>query len=205
MRDFLHAPLHLAWPRTRPCDAKRITLPSILFKHLLFSSTFTMASQSERQSASSYTSQSRPNGLTSPASTAVRAEHGTTSNHNSTSPMSAPLQVYLLSDEPSERRVRAGVPASYQRTRGVQTEPDREENANHDAKALEEWMAEVTAHPERAMWYKDFDRVPPSTTQLYGALPSNEVAAHNAQPRSATSRHSKLPMAFCFCCTSEPT
>jgi hypothetical protein len=115
------------------------------------------------------------------------------------------MQVYLLSDEPADRRVKSGAPGRPDNTPNPQPEPDHEVEINDGTKALEEWMVEVTAHPERAMWLKDIDRVLPSTAQLYEALPSDEGGGRrNSRPRTVTSQDSMQPVLFCFCCTPDP-
>jgi hypothetical protein len=189
-------------------------------KSLLLSSKFTMAALSGKQNPPSHTSGTSPYTPTPRPSTAMRADHANTSkrpekpttasiptkSHNYAKvPKSAPLEVYLRSDEPAARRVKAGFTSHHPQTPSPQAKPARKADIGGDTRGLEAWMAEVTTHPERAMWFRDLDRVPPSTAQLYGALLSDGGTARSGQLRRANSHDSMQPMPFCSCCPPDPT
>ena len=85
-----------------------------------------------------------------------------------------------------------------------QVKPEHEGATDEGTRALEEWMAEVTAHPERAIWSRDIERVLPSTTELYEMLPSDEgVPSSVSRPRGIAPPDSIQPMLFCSCCTPD--
>jgi hypothetical protein len=173
-----------------------------------------MASRSGEQNHPSHASESRANAPTPRPSTAMQADHVNTSRRTqkptttsipakpkdiSNAPESAPMQLYLRSDEPAARRVKAAVSGRQHQTLRPQAEARYEVVIDDGTNALEEWMAEVTAHPERAIWFRDFDRLLPSTAQLYVAQLSDEgSAARGDQP--ADSQDSMQPMLFCSCC-----
>lgn len=119
---------------------------------------------------------------------------------------SAPIQVYLCSDEPVDRRLVSGFACQPQHQLLIpQVKPEHEGATDEGTRALEKWMAEVTAHPERAMWSRDIERVLPSTTELYEMLPSDEgVPSSVSRPRSIAPPDSIQPMLFCTPDTPAP-
>ena len=125
-------------------------------------------------------------------------------NHASKAPASAALQSYLRSDEPAERRVKDGVRKSQRQNSSPAAELRDEPNTDHGAMALEEWMAQVTAHPEQAIWFRDIDKILPPVTALRGLLPQDEGGLPSTyHPYNTESPDSMQPMFFCPCCTPD--
>jgi len=111
------------------------------------------------------------------------------------------------SDEPADKRVQGGVHHPHNQIPHPQAGPRDEADIDRGTRELEEWMADVTAHPERAIWFRDIDRMLPPTTQLFETLPSDEEGggggASNSQPRGSVIQDSTRPMLFCSCCPTD--
>jgi hypothetical protein len=75
---------------------RTLTFLSILFKSLLFSSPFTMDSQSGNQNAPPYASQNRPYVPTPCPSIAMRADHAIPSNRSVPDPTTSPMRQRVL-------------------------------------------------------------------------------------------------------------
>jgi hypothetical protein len=190
------------------------------FIDFLLSSTVIMAPQSNQQNTPFHNAQRSLHPLSASPSPATQTEHADTAKrpekpsttlipsaagHTSGASHSAPMRVYLCSDEPVDRRLMPGFACRPQHQLLVpQAKPEHEGATDEGTRALEEWMAEVTAHPERAMWSRDIERVLPSTTELYEMLPSDEgVPSSVSRLRSIAPPDSIQPMLFCSCCTPD--
>jgi hypothetical protein len=180
-------------------------------------SSFIMAPQSNQQNSPFRNVQRSLHPLAASPSPIRRTEHAdadkcpekptTTSipsadGHTSGASHSAPMQVYLRSDEPMYRRLLSGFACKSQHQPALpQAKPEHEIAGNEGA--LEEWMEDVTAHPERAMWLRDVERATPSPAELYEMLPSDESGSSSVSRPRATYPDSIQPMLLCSCCTPE--
>jgi hypothetical protein len=213
---FLSPPASSRFSRTRILAITLSLLHHIHYSSLLFSNPFAMA-QRKTQSASSSTSHpiilsSSPAGRAHSNAPEPPPKRTTTTTaswaSDSTAPLnSAPLQVYLRSGEPVDRLVKAQlVNPHHNQQFGTQGQPRQEVGRDDGTEALDRWMEAVTAHPERAMWYRDLDRVSESTTQLYESLPSTVGGAgYNDRLHRVASQESMQPVLFCYCCPPYPT
>ena len=179
-----------------------------------------MAPQSNQQNTPFHNAQRSLHPLSASPSPATQTEQADTTKrpekpsttlipsaagHTSGASHSAPMQVYLCSDEPIDRRLVSGFACQPQHQLLIpQAKPEHEGVTDEDTRALEEWMAEATAHPEQAMWFRDIERVLPSTTELYEMLPSDEgVPSSVSRPRGIAPPDSIQSMLFCSCCTPD--
>jgi hypothetical protein len=179
-----------------------------------------MTPQSNQQNTPFHNAQRSLRPLSASPSPATRIEHTDTAKrpenptttlipsaagHTSGASHSAPIQVYLCSNEPIDRRLLSGFACQPQHQLLIpQAMPEHEGATDEGTRALEEWMAEVTAHPERAMWSRDIERALPSTTELYEMLPSDEGGPSSVSgPFSIARPDSIQPMLFCSCCTPD--
>jgi len=107
-------------------------------------------------------------------------------------PRGSPLQVYLRSDQPVDKRTK---PRSYHNhSVTAQANPHHEEYVDDGTDALDNWMAAVTADPHLASRYRDMLRVLPSTEELYRSMPSaSGQATNNHQHSSIPSQGSMTP------------
>jgi hypothetical protein len=179
-----------------------------------------MAPQSNQQNIPFQSAQRSLHPLSANPSPATRTEHAdvtkrpekpattltpSAAGHTSGASHSAPMQVYLCSDELVGRRLMSGIACQSQHQLLIpQAKPEHEGATDKETRALEEWMADVTAHPERAMWSRDIERAVPSTAELYEMLPSDEGGLSSvSRPRSLAPPDSIHPMLFCSCCTPD--
>ena len=192
---------------------------SFLLHRFFLPSTPIMASQSSQQNIPFQNTQRSLHPLSASPSPTTRTEHANTTKrpekpattsipsaarHTSDASHSAPMQVYLRSDEPAGRRLTSGFACQSQHQLLIPQAKPEHGATDEDTRALEEWMADVTAHPERAMWFRDIERVGPSTAELYETLPLDErVPSGVSQPRSIAPPGSIQPMLFCSCCTPD--
>jgi hypothetical protein len=194
------------------------SLSSLLYRFLL-PSTLIMAPQSNRQNTPIQNAQRSLHPLSASPSPAKRTEHADTTKqpekpvttlipsaagHTSGASHSAPMQVYLCSDELVGRRLMSGFACQSQHQPLIPQAKPENGATNEDTRTLEEWMADVTAHPERAMWSRDIEQAVPSTAELYEMLPLDEgIPSSVSRPRSIAPPESIQPMLFCSCCTSD--
>jgi hypothetical protein len=182
---------------------------SLLLSSLLFSNSFAMAQRKTQNASSSTSHPIIPS--SSPAGRAPRSNAPEPSSKRTTpttDPLNrAPLQVYLRSGEPVDRLVKAQFMNHHHNQHfGTPGQPGQEVGTDDGTEALDRWMEVVTAHPERAMWRRDLDRVPESTTQLYKSLPSTVGGAgYNDRLHRVASQESMQPVLFCYCCPPYPT
>ena len=178
-----------------------------------------MASQSNQQNISLQNAQRSlhplsanpsPATRTEPADTTKQPEKPTTTlipsaaGHTSGASHSAPMKVYLCSDEHVGRRLMSGFACQSQHQLLIPQAKPEHGVTDEGTRALEEWMADVTAHPERSMWSRDIERAVPSTAELYEMLPSDEGGPSTvSRPRSFAPPGSIHPMLFCSCCTPD--